>query len=146
MSHVTYEWVMSHMNESCHIWMSHVTYEWVMSHMYESCPIRDICVAWLPFIGSLKLYVSFAKEPYKRDDVLQKRPIIWRGLLIVATPHPYVYSHHSYGTTANQLLPGAGRMFKAIWDRSEVHMTLNDLKFDMRPYRWMWRFAHLLTP
>ena len=21
------------MNESCHIWMSHVTYEWVMSHM-----------------------------------------------------------------------------------------------------------------
>jgi len=28
MSHVTYEWVMSHMNESCHIWMSHVTYEW----------------------------------------------------------------------------------------------------------------------
>jgi len=31
MSHVTYEWVMLHMNESCHIWMSHVTYEWVMS-------------------------------------------------------------------------------------------------------------------
>ena len=39
MSHVTYEWVMSHMNESrhiwmvqwnesCHIWMSHVPYEW----------------------------------------------------------------------------------------------------------------------
>jgi len=39
MSHVTYEWVMSHMNESWHIWMSRVTYEWVMSHMNESCPI-----------------------------------------------------------------------------------------------------------
>jgi len=24
------------------------------------------------------LYVSFAKEPYKRDDILQKRPIILR--------------------------------------------------------------------
>jgi len=36
MSHVTYEWVMSHMNESCHIWMSHVTYEWVMSHVNQS--------------------------------------------------------------------------------------------------------------
>jgi len=28
-----------------------------------------------------------AKEPYKRDDVLQKRPIILRSLLIVATPY-----------------------------------------------------------
>ena len=26
LSHVTCEYVMSHMNESCHIWMSHVTY------------------------------------------------------------------------------------------------------------------------
>jgi len=34
----------------------------------------------------LKIIVSFAKEPYKRDDVLQKRPIILRSLLIVATP------------------------------------------------------------
>jgi len=28
-------------------------------------------------IGSLKLQVSFAKEPYKRDYILQKRPMIW---------------------------------------------------------------------
>jgi len=34
----------------------------------------------------LKLQVSFAKEPYERDDILQKRLIILRGLLIVATP------------------------------------------------------------
>ena len=39
MSHVTYKWVMSHMNESCHIWMGHVTCEWVTSHMIESCHI-----------------------------------------------------------------------------------------------------------
>ena len=32
-SHVTYEWVTSHMNESHHIWMSHVTYEWATSHV-----------------------------------------------------------------------------------------------------------------
>ena len=36
-------------------------------------------------VGSLKLYVSFAKEPYKRDDILQKRPVILRSLLIIAT-------------------------------------------------------------
>jgi len=39
MIYVTYEWVMSHMNESCHVWMSHVTYAWVMSHMNESCHV-----------------------------------------------------------------------------------------------------------
>ena len=35
----------------------------------------------------LKIQVSFAKEPYKRDDILQKRPIIFRSLLIAATPY-----------------------------------------------------------
>jgi len=34
----------------------------------------------------LKIIGLFAKEPYKRDNVLQKRPIILRSLLIVATP------------------------------------------------------------
>ena len=42
---------------------------------------------WLWLVGSLKLQVSFAKEPYKRDDILQKRPIILRSLLVVATPY-----------------------------------------------------------
>jgi len=27
-AHYTAEYIMSHMNESCHLWMSHVTYEW----------------------------------------------------------------------------------------------------------------------
>jgi len=39
MSPVAYEWVLSRMNESCHVWMSHVTYEWVMSRMNESCHV-----------------------------------------------------------------------------------------------------------
>jgi len=37
--------------------------------------------------GSIKLKVSFAKEPYKRDDIPQKRPIILSILLTVATPY-----------------------------------------------------------
>jgi len=28
----TYEWVMAHMNGSCHIWRSHGTYEWVIDN------------------------------------------------------------------------------------------------------------------
>ena len=46
------------------------------------CDATDLpCTA----VGSLKLQVSFAKEPCKRDNILQKRPIIVRSLLIVAT-------------------------------------------------------------
>jgi len=37
--HVTYEWVMSRTNESCHVRMSRVTYELVMRQMTESCHI-----------------------------------------------------------------------------------------------------------
>ena len=44
-------------------------------------------MGWLRLVGSLKLHVSFAKEPYKRDYILLKRPIILRSLLIDATPY-----------------------------------------------------------
>jgi len=44
-------------------------------------------MGWPRLIGSLKLYVSFVKELYKRDDILQKRPIILRSLLLVAKPY-----------------------------------------------------------
>ena len=43
-------------------------------------------IRWLRLVGSLKWQVSFAKEPYKRDYILQRRPVILRSLLIVATP------------------------------------------------------------
>ena len=47
-------------------------------------------MGWLQLVGSIKLQVSFAKDLYKRDYILQKRPIVLRSLLIVATP--YVHS------------------------------------------------------
>jgi len=42
---------------------------------------------------------GFAKEPYKRDFILQKRPIILRSLLIVATPYDHylkIYQRQIY--------------------------------------------------
>jgi len=48
-------------------------------------------MGWLRLVGSLKLQVSFAKEPYQRDYILQKKPMILRSLLIVATP--YIFLH-----------------------------------------------------
>ena len=53
-------------------------------------------MGWLRLVGSLKLYVSFAKEPYKRDHILQKRPVILRSLIIVATQ--YLDKCESYRT------------------------------------------------
>ena len=44
-------------------------------------------MGWLQLVGSSKLQVSFAKECYKRDKILQKRPIILSRLLIVTTPY-----------------------------------------------------------
>ena len=46
-------------------------------------------IGWLRLGGSLKSLVSFAKETYKRDDILQQRPVILRILPIVATPYVY---------------------------------------------------------
>ena len=33
-------------------------------------------MGWLRFVGSFKLQVSFTKEPYKRDNIVQKRPTL----------------------------------------------------------------------
>ena len=39
-----------------------------------------ICtMGWLRLVGSLKLQVSFATEPYERDHILKKRPIFFEG-------------------------------------------------------------------
>jgi len=59
----------------------------------------NMYMEWLRSVGSLKLYVPFAKKPYKRDDILQKRPIILRSLLVVATPTIHIHictSTHAY--------------------------------------------------
>ena len=49
-------------------------------------------MGWLRLVRSLKLQVSFVKEPYKRDCILQKRPIILRSLLTQATPYLVIYA------------------------------------------------------
>jgi len=57
----------------------------VLNLTYRICCV--LSVVWLWLVRSIKLYVSFAKEPYKRDNILQKRQIIQSILLTVATPY-----------------------------------------------------------
>ena len=52
----------------------------------NNCGFNIFHMGWLRLVGSLKVKVSNAKEPYKRDDILRKRPMILRSLLMVATP------------------------------------------------------------
>jgi len=49
-------------------------------------------LGWLRLVGFLKSQVSLANEPYKRDDILPKRPIILRRLPIEATSPPHTYT------------------------------------------------------
>jgi len=39
----------------------------------DSAHKENSSMKWLRLVGSIKSQVSFAKEPYKRDDILQKR-------------------------------------------------------------------------
>jgi len=54
--------------------------------LYQSQIRNEQNMGRLRLVGSLKLQVSFPKEPYKKDDILPKRPIILKSLLIEATP------------------------------------------------------------
>jgi len=59
-------------------------------------------MARLASVGLMNLLVSFAKEPYKRDNTLEKRPIILSILLTVATPYstasPAHFTQHTQTT------------------------------------------------
>ena len=57
--------------------------------MCPSCDLThpNMYMGWLQLLGSLKVKVIFAKEPCKRNYILQKKPIILRSILIAATPY-----------------------------------------------------------
>ena len=66
---------------------------------------------------NFKIKVSFVKEPYKRDDNLQKRPIILRSLLILATPYlrskPYLgilYRNFAFSITPSHSISQTHRL------------------------------------
>jgi len=46
---------------------------------------QRVCMRWR-LVGSLKTYVSFAKESCKRDYILQKRPKFLKRLVMIGSP------------------------------------------------------------
>ena len=83
----------THLHNMCLLYPTHLHF----SRRYSSnLVIKCMCVhshnlhmGWLQLVGSMKLYISFAKEPYKRDNILQKRSVISSILLTAATPYAY---------------------------------------------------------
>ena len=59
---------------------------WGLNQPSPSRLRHRIHMGWLRLVGSFKLYVSFAEYCLFYRALLQKRPIILRSLLIVATP------------------------------------------------------------
>ena len=68
--------------------MSNVTQR-MSKRMSDTAQRSNLPMGWLRLVRTLKLQVSFAKEPYKRDYILQKRHTILRSVLIVS-PHTYL--------------------------------------------------------
>jgi len=104
-------------------------------------------MGWLRLVGSLKLQVSFAKEPYQRDYILQKKPMILRSLLIVATPYiflhvcerhtPHQQTHYGVATIS-MLLEITGLFWKEPYKRDYIlqkkPMILRSLLIVATPY------------
>ena len=120
MSHDTCEWVMKHM------WMSHDTCEWVMTHVNPAI-LASVISQVTEDIRLTQSQVSFAKEPYKRDNILQKRPIILRSLLIVATP---------WVTEDIRLTKFGSPDWTVI-----LSTLLRDEDFRLLPWKLVWDFA-----
>ena len=95
-----------HIARHCHIWQiiwlvhvssyiqmhscyvishrTHISHQWVGPRTHIDA--THYVMGWLWLVGSIKSWVSFAKETYKRDSILQKRPIILSILLTTTTP------------------------------------------------------------
>jgi len=63
----------------------HVDNQYSPHHTLSKCTLAH--VGWLRLVGSLRLLVSFAEYSLFHRVLLQKRPIILRSLLIVATTY-----------------------------------------------------------
>ena len=95
MSHVTYEWVISHMNESCHIWVSHIR---VISEWNDDiCSIRFAFISSEWDIRSILRHVSFVCV--RHDSFLTWLINMWYDSLISSECD--IWSLHSERSMSN---------------------------------------------
>jgi len=90
-------WTGRHVCDMPHSYVIHNTrirmYIYIHIYMYvymHMCTHNRtyVCLGRLRLVGSFKLQVSFAKEPYRRDKILQQRPFIFH-----TWTHQYVMTY-----------------------------------------------------
>jgi len=92
-------------------------------------------MGWLRLVGSLKLQVSFAKEPCKRDYILQKRPLILRSLVIVSTPYCNIDARLS---NVSRSATSCTMMHLCISQWPFIHLRWSDTSCAILML-WLWR-------
>ena len=118
------------------------TYIYIYIHM-RMIYILFVTMGWLPLVGSLKLYVSFTKESYETGDILQKRPIILRSLLIVATPY-HTHIHTRRSDLFDFLITVIGVLEVFLLPRYNLELGLGSLR-QFRSYVYIWLYIYIYT-
>jgi len=95
-----------------HIRMHDMTHSYAWSWHVHAWDMTQM--GWLRLVGSIKLLVSFAKEPYKRNDILQKRPIILSILLSEATTYREESAYNIVYST-QPLLEERALQYASMW-------------------------------
>jgi len=88
---------------------------------------RLFCImGWLRLVGSLKLWVSFAKKPYKRDCIMQKQTCNFK--------EPTKRSHRMFFMSCDVVL-------EAVWMSSHTHPNTNTQIY-LYIYAYLYTYIH----
>ena len=130
------------MNESCHIWMSHVTYEWVMSHMNESCHIWMSHVTWTRPISH-----TIATQTYALSDIRLSRTRILNDTQPYTYPQWHTAIHlssmtHSHTRILNDTQPYATRVEERAGNICLAQQSVHFLSWIYSEFRIIARDSH----
>ena len=119
-SHVSHEWVMSHMNESCLTWMSHVSYEWVIPHMNESC------LTWMSHVSQVLMTYNNSR----RTACISSQ--------VSHVSYEWVTSHMN--KSATRCMPCGGYCHRRL-----LQLAVSFASHRRRVAQWAVSFAHTAT-
>ena len=127
-----HEWVMSYINESCHIWMRHVTYERVRSYMNEAyhiwmshvtCDVGHVCISRAKCFFGESTYdcrMRHVRWPQRALEYVYD----WQKRLIhIEEPRSYRGARGLYDMAVTWGLSDTHEIWGMIWWEKWSHMT-----------------------